>query len=132
ADVLRVLQADVAPGLATVVGAVDAVAVGDAALAVVLAGADPDDERVLRVEGDGADGVGALVVEDGGPGGAGVGDLPDAARGGGDVVVAGDFRVDGEGAEAGGGDRGAGAGRLQAAEREGGARPAAVLLRRGV
>src|SRR5262249_12278941 len=58
ADVLGGGQADVAPGLAAVVGAVDAVAVADAALAVVLAGADPDDLGVPRVEGDGADGVG--------------------------------------------------------------------------
>ena len=36
--------------LAAVDRLVDAVAVADAALAVVLAGADPDDERVLRVE----------------------------------------------------------------------------------
>ena len=51
---------------------VDAVAVADAALAVVLAGADPDDARVLRVDRDAADRVGALAVEDRRPGGAGV------------------------------------------------------------
>ena len=49
---------------------VDAVAVADAALAVVLAGADPDDVRVLRVDRDAADRVGALAVEDRRPGGA--------------------------------------------------------------
>src|SRR5262249_53482527 len=107
ADVLRVLQADVAPGLAAVVGAVDAVAVGDAALAVVLRGADPDDVGVLRVEGDGADGVRALVIEDGDPGGAGVAGLPDAARSGRDVIVAGVLRIDREGDDAAGGERGA-------------------------
>src|SRR5262249_25533373 len=78
-------KADVLPRLAAIVGAVDAIAVADAALAVVLAGADPDGFGVLGVEGDGADGVGALVVEEGVPGGAGVGGLPDPARGDGDV-----------------------------------------------
>src|SRR5262249_6728781 len=104
ADVLGVLEADVLPGLAAVVGAVDAVAVGDAALAVVLPRTDPDDVRVLRVEGDVADRVGALVVEDRRPAGAGVGRLPDAARGGGDVVMAAVFRVDREADDASGGD----------------------------
>src|SRR5262249_31639420 len=80
-DVLRLLEAEVLPGLAAVVGAINAVAVADAALAVVLAGADPDDVGVLRVEDDAADRVRALVVEDRRPGGAGVGGLPDAAGG---------------------------------------------------
>src|SRR5262249_2059778 len=48
ANVLRLFEADVLPGFAAIVGAVDAVAIADAALAVVLAGADPDDARVLR------------------------------------------------------------------------------------
>ena len=85
ADVLGLLQAHVLPDLAAVVGAVDAVAVADAALAVVLAGADPDDVRVLRDRGRRADRIRAFVVEDRRPGGAGVGGLPDAARGDGDV-----------------------------------------------
>src|SRR5262249_5322908 len=55
ADVLGLLQADLLPRLAGVVGAVHAVAVADGALAVVLAGADPDGVRVLRVERDVAD-----------------------------------------------------------------------------
>ena len=67
------------------IGLVDAVAVADAALAVVLAGADPDDVRVLRIERDAADRVRAFAVEDRRPGGAGVGGLPDAARGHRDV-----------------------------------------------
>src|SRR5581483_6944156 len=91
--------------------------VGDAALAVVLAGADPDDVRVLRVEGDGADGVRAFVVEDRRPGGAAVGRLPDAAGGRGDVVVAEVFRVDGEGDDAARGEGRADRAQLQAAER---------------
>src|SRR5207244_425830 len=50
ADVFGILEADVLPRLAAVVGAIDPVAVADAALAIVLAGADPDDARVLRIE----------------------------------------------------------------------------------
>ena len=43
ADLERLLQAHVLPGLAAVGGLVDAVAVGDGVARVVLAGADPDD-----------------------------------------------------------------------------------------
>src|SRR5207248_9178659 len=116
ADVLGRLEAHVFPGLATVVGAVDAVAVADAALAVVLAGADPDHVRVLRVEDHGANGVRAFVVEDGRPGGAGVGRLPHAARGGGHEVVAAVARVDGEAHDPPGGDGRAEQSELEAGE----------------
>ena len=78
-DVLGELEAHVAEGASAVFALIDAVAVGDAALVVVLAGADPDDGGVLGVDGDPADGVGAVVVEDGRPGGAVVGGRPDAA-----------------------------------------------------
>ena len=110
---LGVLEADVLPGLAAVDRPVDAVAVGDAALAVVLAGADPDRERVLRVERDAADRVRALAVEDRRPGRARVGRLPDAARGDRDVPDRVVPRVDGDVADAPGGHR-----RPDAAERE--------------
>ncbi len=92
ADVLGGLEADVGPGGAAVHGLVDAVAVGDAALVVVLARADPDDVRVRGIEDDAADGIGALGVEDRGEGRPGVHRLPDAARGRGDeelVTLAG-------------------------------------------
>src|SRR5581483_1768897 len=82
ADMLGRLQAEDFPALAAVVGAIDAVAVADAPLAVVLAGADPDDVRILRIEDDRADGVRAFVVEDRRPGDAGVVGLPDAAGSG--------------------------------------------------
>ena len=81
ADVLGLLEPHALPRLAAVERAVEAVAVGDAALVVVLAGADPDDVGVLRVDGQGADRIGAFAVEDRRPGGAGVGRLPDAAGG---------------------------------------------------
>src|SRR6185369_1983806 len=81
ADVLARLEPDVLPRGAAVVGPVDAVAVGDTALAVVLTRADPDDERVLRVEGHAADRVRPLAIEDRAPGGPGVAGLPHAPRG---------------------------------------------------
>src|SRR5262249_15432864 len=46
ADVLRFLEADLVPALAAVQRLVDAVAITDASLAVVLARADPDGERI--------------------------------------------------------------------------------------
>src|SRR5262249_20718413 len=85
ADVARLLDAEVLPGLAAVGGAIGPVAPGDAVARVALAGADPDDVRVGRGHGDGADAQGRLVVEDRRPGGAVVGRLPDAAGGRGDV-----------------------------------------------
>src|SRR5262249_15587268 len=67
--------------------------------------ADPDDAGVLRVEDDVADGVRAFVVENRHPGSAGVGGLPDAARGGGGVVVGAVAGVDGERDDAARGER---------------------------
>ncbi len=82
ADVHRILEAQVLPRLAAVDGAVDPVAVGDAALAVVLAGADPDHVGVVRVDGDAADRERALGVEDRRPGRPAVLRLPHPADGG--------------------------------------------------
>jgi hypothetical protein len=56
-DVLGVLEPDVRPRLAAVGGPAHAVVVGDAALAVVLAGARPHGERIVRVDRDAADRV---------------------------------------------------------------------------
>ena len=86
----------VLPAGAAVDRLVDAVAVGDAALAVVLAGADPDRQRVVGIDGHAADRIRALTVEDRREGGAGVGRLPDAARGDGDVPDPRVGRIDGE------------------------------------
>src|SRR5262249_14656905 len=79
-NVLRFLQPDVFPRLATIVRTVHAVAIADAALAVVLARADPDDVGVLGVEHDCTDRVGTLIVEDRRPGRAAVDRFPHAAR----------------------------------------------------
>ena len=95
------------------VGLVDAVAERDAALAVVLTGAGPDDVRVVRIEPQAADRVRRLAVEHRLPGRAAVGGLPDAARGGGREVALGVLGVDREVDDAPRGQR-----RPERAERE--------------
>ena len=79
ADVLRILQPEVPPRAPGIVAAIHAVAVADAALVVRLAGADPNRARVLAIDRDGADRIGALVLHDGREGRAGVGGLPHPA-----------------------------------------------------
>jgi hypothetical protein len=126
ADVLGGLEPHVLPALAPVLALVDAVAVADAALRVVLAGAHPHHVRVVRVDRHAADRVGALAVEDGRPGGAGVLRLPHAAGGGRQEpppVVRG---VDGDVDDPAGRHGGADAAQLEAAPGVG--RPAALRL----
>ena len=79
ADVMGVGEAHVLPGLAAVGGLVNAVAPGRTLAIVGFAGADPDDRRIGRRDGDVADGGDAFLVEDRLPGGAIVGGFPDAA-----------------------------------------------------
>ena len=74
-------EAHVLPGLAAVAGAIDAVPDGRGVARPALAGADPDDLRIGRVERDRADGLDGLLVEDGLERRAAVERLPDAARG---------------------------------------------------
>ena len=57
ADVGGVFEPHVPPGFAAIRGLVDAIAVGDGTLCVVLAGADPHREWIVRVEHYNADGV---------------------------------------------------------------------------
>ena len=126
ADVHGALQPHVLPALAPVEGAVDAVAVADRALAVVLAGADPDHVRGRGGDGQAADGVAALAVEDRLQGDAAVGGLPHAARAHGHVPVERVAGVDGEVADPARGD-----GRAQVAPGQAGevaAVPGAVVL----
>ena len=80
-NVLAGLQPQVLPVLAAIQAAVDAVAVGHGALAVVLAGAHPHHVGVPGIDGDAANGEGGLLVEDRLPGGACVDGLPEATRG---------------------------------------------------
>src|SRR5262249_61560617 len=95
-DVLRGGQAQVLPGPAAVGALVHPVPETDAALRLVLAGPQPDDVRVVGVERDAAEGVGAVVVEDGLPALAGVGRFPQAAGGDGDVPHLAVARVHGD------------------------------------
>ena len=62
-DVLGLLQAHVLPRFAAVVGPVHAIAIGHAALAVVLARADPHHVGIPSVYDHRADGVGAFAIE---------------------------------------------------------------------
>ena len=75
-----VCEADVLPGLARVGGLVDAVAEVRAALAGVLARADPDDVRILRIDDDAAEREGSLIVEDRRERDAAVGGFPQPAE----------------------------------------------------
>ncbi len=100
ADLERLLEAHVAPGLAAVGGLVDAVAVGNRVARVVLAGADPDDIAVRRRHAHVADGHRGLVVELVLEGGAVVDGLQQAARGRGDPVSGGVGLEDGQGDDA--------------------------------
>ena len=94
ADVLGVLEPHVLPGLAGVGRLVDAVAEMRAALAGVLAGAEPDDVRVLRIDDDAAEREGAALVEDRREGDAAVLGFPQAAERAGDVPDVRVLRID--------------------------------------
>src|ERR1700733_11336909 len=78
-DLLRIAQADVAPGDAAIAGFVHAIANGNIGAHVCFAGADVDRLRVGGSDGDCADGGGRLGVENGTPGPAGVLRFPHAA-----------------------------------------------------
>ena len=106
-DVLRGVEAHVAPGVPGVGGLVDAVAPAGRLPVLRLPGADPDQVWVGLVEGDVADGAGRLVVEERRPRGAVVLGLPDASGPGRDVE---DLRLrldDGEVGDAPAHERGA-------------------------
>src|ERR1019366_9766877 len=91
-DVFGELQPHVVEGEPAVLALIDAVAIGNAALVIVLAGAHPDHGGVLGIYGDPTDGVGAVVVEDRRPGGAVVGGGEDVAGSHGDQGVVGIVR----------------------------------------
>ena len=81
ADVPRVFQPDVFPGLSTVERLVYPIAVGDVAANAGLTAAGVDDVVVRRRHGDTADRGDVFFVENGLPIRPGVGGSPDAARG---------------------------------------------------
>src|SRR5205823_3727153 len=63
ADLVRLLESHVLPGLAAVGRLVNAVAVGDRVARIGFAGADPDDIPVGRGDAHVTDGNGGLVIE---------------------------------------------------------------------
>src|SRR6267378_2743618 len=86
ADVARVLQSNVIPGLAAVVRTIDASAEGDVAANAGFAGADINYIGTGVGDRDAADGGGGLLIEEGIPGNAAVRSLPNAAGGGAKIV----------------------------------------------
>ena len=119
ADVLGGLQPGIGPRTAAVFALVDAVAVGDRALRIALASADPDDVRPLWIERHPADRERSLCVEDRLPRGAAVDGLPHAAGGGPDVDDCLVRRIDSDRHHAARRDRGADRARFQTGERVG-------------
>src|SRR5258708_1940336 len=95
-NVLGEFEAYVAEGAPAVFALIDAVAVGDTALVVVLARAHPDDGGGLGVASNPTDGVGAVAVEDRSPGGAVIGSGEDVAGCQSDEVVVGVVRERGD------------------------------------
>ena len=91
---LGVLESHPRPGRAGIGRLVDAVAVADAALVVVLARREPDDVRVLRVDDHRAERIRAVGLEDRRPGVAAVLGLPQVAGADRDVPHVGVLRID--------------------------------------
>src|SRR5689334_618260 len=89
ADLEGLFQPHVFPGFAAVAGFVDAIAPGDGVARIVLAGADPDDIRITRSDGDTAEGDGRLEIEEVSEAVAVVDGLEQAAGCGGDEKGAG-------------------------------------------
>ena len=87
-DATCALETHPGPVPAGVGRSIDAVADRDVAAQKRLAGAEPDDIRITRRDGDGADGTHAQRVGDGGPSHTAVGAFPKAAAGGAGVVGA--------------------------------------------
>jgi hypothetical protein len=113
ADVLGRREPHARPRLARVRGLVDAVAEVRAALALVLARAQPHHVRVLRIDHDAAQRKRAAVVEDGPERDPRIRRLPQPAERGGDVPDARIQRVDLDVLDAAGDER-----RADAAHRE--------------
>src|SRR5437870_169815 len=80
-------QTDILPGLAAIVGSIDAVAVRDTPLAVVFARAHPRRQRILRIEHEATNRVRTLAIEYRRPGCSCIQSFPHAARGSRDEIV---------------------------------------------
>src|SRR5437016_1782960 len=86
ADVARVFQPNVVPGLAAVVRTIDAIAERDVAANAGFAGTDINYIGIGIRDGDAADRGGGLLVEEGIPGNAAVRGFPNAASNGTKIV----------------------------------------------
>src|SRR6185369_3226201 len=86
-DLARLREAEGVPRLAGIGALEDAVAMRGITAQCVFAGADVDDVRIGRVDGDRADRAAEVFVGDRLPGVAAVGGLHDAAAGGARVVL---------------------------------------------
>ena len=95
-DVLRILQPQIPPASAAVIGPIDSVAPVDAALAVVLARPDPHGGRIFRIECHRSDGIRALIIKHGRPGNAIVNGFPHTAGRDADKILRGIFGIDGK------------------------------------
>ena len=115
ADVFGSLESHLLPGSSTISAAVDAVTPPNVSPAHVLAGADPHDLRIRRIEGNVTDRVRGSIVEDRRPCDAGIRSLPEPAGPDGHVPRAALCRVHGDV-----GDAAAHDGRADGAEFEGG------------
>ena len=71
-DLLRIIQAQVLPGRAGIIGAIDAIANREIGPVQAFTASHIDDGRVRRCNGDGADGLRGLGIEDRLPGAAGI------------------------------------------------------------
>src|SRR5262249_19197808 len=108
------------PGLARVGRLVDAVAEMRAALARVLARAEPDDVRILRVDNHATQRERSAVVENRRERDAAIGGLPQTAEGGRDIPRVRIPGIDGDVLHAAGGNRGADAPEFESLEDVGG------------
>src|SRR6266700_2455203 len=86
ADVTRVFQAEVVPGLAAVVGTINTIAEGNVAANAGFAGTDINYVGIGVRDGDAADGGSGLLIEEGIPGNAAIRGSPNAAGDGAKIV----------------------------------------------
>ena len=96
ADVARLSEPHVLPGLAAVGGVIDAIAPGDRVPAALLTGAEPDVFRVVLIDGNGSQGDGGFPIENGCEAEAAVIRTEQATGGRSDEVDARSLLVDGD------------------------------------
>ena len=92
----RVFQAHIGPSFATIDRFINTVAIADTALAVVLAGANPNYIRIFWIKNDATDGIGTFVIENRCPGDTRVFGFPNPAASDGDIKFGPVFWVNSE------------------------------------